>query len=987
MRYAAFCFPLVLFLLPKLSAQPLSGSYTVGGTSPDFATPQDAAIALKSRGVGGPTFFNLRPGVYTRNAGTSPVLALDTIIAGLSASNRITFRPDGSQGGNVDNVIFQIDFTDPNNGNSALVWVKIPFLTIRNITFRDVDSMEAGAIYLLRGDPGGGGIAPQWLIVEGCRFVGNPYFRGPASTATDYGIFVSYQSSRDITVRGCSLTRLRRAVAIGEPGFFTVFGSVVVEDNTFSLPHSGFSGSGNQLGRQIHVNGDTVSIRRNYIDLSNGNGGFHGIYTTVGYKGVIEGNIVKNRQPRDNGGIPESFTGIEVTDLSFRDADSVLVANNMISGNYALGDSPVNTMVVSVPHAKIYHNTLVNPTQSRNSIGLTVTGPAPRVLNNIIQIYGSGGFLRYREVFDFGIQNATPGLVCDHNIAFISSPTGSFARYEGTTYSSFGTWQTTGHDSDSFFRGVDFINPDVDLHLSDCQSQDPALRGIPLPEVHFDVDGDVRSTEQPFIGADEASVRTVPMFGAEFRIALPGHTYDIAAGKFDNLLADGLAVADWDNQWIRLYHNNSTTRSFTHAANLNVLFHPRCVGFCDLDQDGHLDVITGGDAAFLMVFWGDGVGGFPSSTNIPLPAGEEVVTLDTGSVSTFNGPPMRTVLFSSGPSAALPPLTFLKYIVNTNGRTLAVATIQRVVFPNPVILEPDTIHGTLDNIVVRDIDGDGSAEVLGIVGSGVLTDFVVFKDTANFLPLGSRRNYHPGSYSYMHTSGLVAGRFDNDAGLDFMVTNGAGNIVLLRNGGNLQFTFDTIGVNNANGIAALDYDNDGDLDLVTVNQFLHDNGVAVLLNDGMGTFRSELSCYPGFASGTPLAVVPGDFDLDGRTDIAVGGLRFGDSLFVLYNLGGGIAGTPDPPVVSTPVAYRLSQNFPNPFNPVTTIAYSLPVTTRVELKVFSLLGQEVGTLVDQIQNPGEYAVRFDGGRCASGVYFYRLRAGGFVATRKFVVLK
>ena len=56
-----------------LSAQPMSGSYTAGGTSPDFVTLQDAANALKSQGVSGPVFINIRPGTYTRDGGGSPL--------------------------------------------------------------------------------------------------------------------------------------------------------------------------------------------------------------------------------------------------------------------------------------------------------------------------------------------------------------------------------------------------------------------------------------------------------------------------------------------------------------------------------------------------------------------------------------------------------------------------------------------------------------------------------------------------------------------------------------------------------------------------------------------------------------------------------------------------------------------------------------------------------------------------------------------------
>jgi hypothetical protein len=235
----------------------------------------------------------------------------------------------------------------------------------------------------------------------------------------------------------------------------------------------------------------------------------------------------------------------------------------------------------------------------------------------------------------------------------------------------------------------------------------------------------------------------------------------------------------------------------------------------------------------------------------------------------------------------------------------------------------------------------------------------------------------------MPTAGLVAGRFDADADIDFIVTSEAtSRLMFLRNQGNFTFTIDTIGVNTAYGVAALDYDDDGDLDLVTANRFLHDNGVTVMLNDGMGGFRTELSCYPGFANGIPLAIVTSDFDLDGKADVAVAGRGFGDSVFVLYNLGGGITGAGGGDVSVVPSDYLLSQNYPNPFNPSTTIAFEIPAGTSrqvgtVSLRIYDVLGRETMTLMNEEKPAGRYSITWDGRNSsgnpvASGVYFYRM---------------
>ena len=89
-----------------------------------------------------------------------------------------------------------------------------------------------------------------------------------------------------------------------------------------------------------------------------------------------------------------------------------------------------------------------------------------------------------------------------------------------------------------------------------------------------------------------------------------------------------------------------------------------------------------------------------------------------------------------------------------------------------------------------------------------------------------------------------------------------------------------------------------------------------------------------------------------------------------------------------PKEYSLAQNYPNPFNPSTKIFYELPKASRVSLVVYDVLGREVATLVDKMQQPGSYTVTFStqDGR-ASGVYFYRIHAGDFVSVKKMMLLK
>lgn len=98
-----------------------------------------------------------------------------------------------------------------------------------------------------------------------------------------------------------------------------------------------------------------------------------------------------------------------------------------------------------------------------------------------------------------------------------------------------------------------------------------------------------------------------------------------------------------------------------------------------------------------------------------------------------------------------------------------------------------------------------------------------------------------------------------------------------------------------------------------------------------------------------------------------------------------------------PKSFSLSQNYPNPFNPTTTIKFSIPLAYSpllggaggglVTLKIYDALGREVTTLVNEVKSPGNYEVSFDANKLASGIYYYRLKAGDFAETKKMILLK
>src|SRR3990172_3933027 len=194
-----------ILMVEILAAQPMSGSYTVGGPSPNYATLQAVANAVKARGVSGPVWFNIRPGIYMENGGLNSVMILDSIIAGISSTNRITYQPDQNSGGNVGNTKLQIDLTT--YASTPLVSIQTDHVTIRNLTLEDVDSTGVGADFLISIAASVVNLTTEDIVIEGCRFIGNPHPTGGPGYGTEYGVYGSTQVS-NIVIRQNTFQRL-----------------------------------------------------------------------------------------------------------------------------------------------------------------------------------------------------------------------------------------------------------------------------------------------------------------------------------------------------------------------------------------------------------------------------------------------------------------------------------------------------------------------------------------------------------------------------------------------------------------------------------------------------------------------------------------------------------------------------------------------------------------------------------------------------------
>jgi hypothetical protein len=88
-----------------------------------------------------------------------------------------------------------------------------------------------------------------------------------------------------------------------------------------------------------------------------------------------------------------------------------------------------------------------------------------------------------------------------------------------------------------------------------------------------------------------------------------------------------------------------------------------------------------------------------------------------------------------------------------------------------------------------------------------------------------------------------------------------------------------------------------------------------------------------------------------------------------------------------PATFYLYQNYPNPFNPTTTISWQSPVSSMQTVKIFNVLGKEIAKLIDEEKPAGTYEITWKAANLPSGVYFYQIKAGNYVATKKMILAK
>ena len=172
----------------------------------------------------------------------------------------------------------------------------------------------------------------------------------------------------------------------------------------------------------------------------------------------------------------------------------------------------------------------------------------------------------------------------------------------------------------------------------------------------------------------------------------------------------------------------------------------------------------------------------------------------------------------------------------------------------------------------------------------------------------------------------------------------------------------------------------------------------IVKTPGFNNFLTQIGLEPDSALTYAFMITPGLFTLEGITTINTEDYIEARIQHFSTIVGATLTAVTDvTDNFSKPQIFRIEQNYPNPFNPNTIISYRLPVQSYVTLKIYDIIGNDVATLVNEEKGPGTYEVEFSatggsasGGNAynlSSGIYFYQLRAGNFIQTKKMVLLK
>ncbi len=499
---AVMCF----MLLPVLGiAAPLSGTYTVGGASPDYSSVTAAVSALNSNGVSGPVTFLIRNGTYTGKIQVNSV-------SGINASRRVTFV---SESNDPANVIIQNTATG-SSSNYVLRLNSASYITFRAVTLKNNGSSYGRVVEMKTN-------ASNDSIV-------NCVLQGPVRTSNSTNTAIFYAS--------------------GLKGAGNVLSGNVIKNGSYGIYYRGTSTS--NLVQNATIAGNTIQNTYGYatylyytknleyinntITTNSSSTSFYGIYGRY-CDGAF--HLTGNRINGFRGGY-----GMYLYYCDGTSSARGLIANNVIIAGNGTSSTAYGMRDNYSKYMRIYNNTInVRSTSGSGYAGYfyfsSSTYPGNEIYNNVFANTGGG-----RALY---VYNPTYTEGCDYNNIYTTGGTLAYVGSAFTSYSTLTNWRSaTSLDGNSISYNPGFTsNTNLVPDAGNAASWSLNGRGIQLPEIDKDINGNARPTTRaagvPDIGAFEFLPTVIPPAAS----ATPANP--VAGGiQTFRLGEDTVAVISWD---------------------------------------------------------------------------------------------------------------------------------------------------------------------------------------------------------------------------------------------------------------------------------------------------------------------------------------------------------------------------------------------------------------------------------------------------------
>jgi len=476
---------LIGMLIPGfIFALPLSGTKTIGGTNPDYATFAAAVSALNSSGVNGPVVFNVAPGIY-------PEQITINNITGASSTNTITFKSS-----NNDSTAVTLKHASSTTATNNFV-VKLngtDYITFKNITFHRTGLSSYSVVFNVVGNS------------THVSFIGNIIKNDTSSSAVSYASLV-YVPNGTGNINSYYKYSYNKFIK----------GGVAIYD--FGTDANNL-GSGIEVKHNVFTNQGKYAIYLQYQNSPIINDNQISATANIPSYHAINTNYCKNalRIQRNKISLAKGV-GLYLQQSTSNTTTTGLITNNFISIS---GSSSKAFFYSNSGHHNVYYNSI--RMGGSGSVGFYLTGnqsTAIRYANNIIQVGSSSMCM---EITNTG----NPFLALDYNDYYF--PGGSMGKYKtSTNYSSLSAWQSaTGKDANSLNTNPNFTSA-TDLHITSSGVAQQGTTALNTPSVTIDIDGQTRSTTTPDIGADEFSIKDLMVTNAQ--VASPmchGKQYSVA---------------------------------------------------------------------------------------------------------------------------------------------------------------------------------------------------------------------------------------------------------------------------------------------------------------------------------------------------------------------------------------------------------------------------------------------------------------------------